>query len=181
MSTEEIGLFVDIIRAGALLEGLVREAVAGEPLNDTDVWVLLAMGVLSKAPGTEMQSPRSPTAVSAQLGFARARVSMSFKRLVKLKLVRPAPTLGVQDGRAKLYSLSAKGRRQAVRLFEGFAVQERKLRSDGRLAHNARKVDLQVVAHWLSRLSTSRDQELPGLDRRRLSGRRHPPQPAEDE
>lgn len=175
MSNSAIGLFVDIIRAGALLEGVVREAVAAEGLNDTDVWVLIAMSGQLGASAAQTQLPSTPALISAEFGFARARVSMSIKGLSKLKLVRPCSKAAGQDGRTRRYVLTAAGLRRVTRVIAELESREMDLRVESGIARNARKVDLQVVALGLSKLSTSRVEGLQGLDRRRVSVKRpHP-------
>ena len=168
MAADDFSLLVDLVRACALLEKFVREAVACPSLNDTEVWVLVAIaGLLEASP--ETPKARSAAWVSSRLGFEGGRVSMSLKGLIKLGFVRLAPNAKGQDRRTVNYLPTPKGRREADRLREGLGLLEREVRFEGGIARNARAVDPQIVAHCLETFSVWRDIPLSGLNRRRVS------------
>lgn len=168
MAADDFSLLADIVRACALLEKFVREAVASSSLNDTDVWVLVAIaGLLETSPAAP--EARSTAWVSSRLGFDGGRVSMSVKGLIKLGFVRRAPKVKGQDGRTRGYLPTFTGLPEAERLREELCLLEREVRFKGGIARNARAVDPQIVAHCLETFSVWRDIPLSGLNRRRVS------------
>jgi DNA-binding MarR family transcriptional regulator len=168
MAADDFSLLADLVRACALLEKFVREAVASSSLNDTDVWVLVAIaGLLETSPA--IPEARSSASVSSRLGFERGRVGMSVKGLIKQGFVRPGSKVKGQDGRTRGYLPTSAGLREADRLREELVLLEREVRFEGGIARNARAVDPQIVAHCLETFSVWRDIPLSGLNRRRVS------------
>lgn len=169
MVAEDIGLLADIVRACAVLEKVVRKLTAFSNLNDTDVWVLILFaGLLERSPAA-ISEAKSAAWVSSKLGFARERVSMSVKGLIKLGFLRLVPTVAEQDGRTRSYLPTDVGLLLANELREVLAVVESNVRVVGQIAKNARAVDPQVVAECLRVVLDRKDVELTGLDRRRLA------------
>ncbi len=166
MTDTNLSLLPDLLRACALLEGFVREVIASPEMNDTDVWVLAALTGQMETPAVAME-PQSAAWVASRLGFARERVSMSVKRLCRSHHLRYQPRAQKQDGRAKCYAVTSKGRLEATRIVKQLVVLERELRYEGGIARDARKVDPQVVARCLEIFSPWREVRLAGLDERR--------------
>lgn len=167
-----VGLLLDCARAGGLLEQAIRKTIASDHLNDTDAWVVLVMSGLIDAPPAAKPEARSATFISEQLGFARERVSVRIQALVERGLLRlVAIAAGSGDRRRKTYALTAKGNREAARLFELLSALERTIRIAAGFKRNARALDPQRVAFGLWSSVLGRKDELRGLDRRRLPAR----------
>lgn len=163
-------MLLDFVRVGALIEQVVREAIAPDGLNDTDVWILVVLSGRMDAPATDEPGPMSAAFIATRLGFARERVSMRIPGLVRAGLVRPGEKAISRDGRTRAYAVTAEGNRQAGRAFRALVRLEQELRYTAGIKMNSRAVDPQRVALGLWGLAGWRGDEPTGLDRRRTAG-----------
>ena len=177
MSDGGIGLLLDCVRLGALLEQVIREAIDSRALNDTDAWIVIAMSGLTDTLPAAKPEARSATSIAEQLGCARERISVRVQVLVEQGLLCPVSIAAESgDRRRKTYVLTAKGRREAARLFDVLSLLERTIRMRAGLKRNARAVDPQRLAFGLWSFVLGRKEQLRGLDRRRLPARRQKPE-----
>lgn len=164
------GMLLDCVRMGALMEQVIREAVAPGARNDTVVWIVVVLSGRLEIPFVGRPAAMSAASIAARLGFTRERVSMSIRLLVKTRILRKALKADFQDGRTKAYVLTKEGDKQAAQFHRALVLLEQEIRCAAGIKANARAVDPQRVALGLSAFVPLREDEPLGLDRRRTAG-----------
>jgi len=170
VKASDVGLLLDCVRMGALMEQVIRNAVAHKASNDTGVWILVVLSGRLETPPIERPEPMNAESIAARLGFVRGRVSMRIAKLMTDELVRAAPESDFPDGRTKAYLLTRKGSRLATQFHGALILLEQEIRYVAGIKSNARAVDPQRLALALSTLAPSRVSKPSGLDRRRTAG-----------